>query len=88
MDVLAVALMRLLNRGVDRLDRQLLGEVEGYGDMSCLTVLAQADLESVQKGPPQRTDTMMDHTDRQHSSLDVQLTEQTIQDASEIRSIV
>ena len=33
MVVLTVALMRMLDRGVDRPDRQLLGEVEGYGDM-------------------------------------------------------
>ena len=50
MDVLAVALMRLLNRGVDKLDRQFLGVVEGYGDMSCLTVLARSDLKFVQRG--------------------------------------
>ena len=37
-------------QGVDRLDRRLVGEVEGYGDMSCLTVLARADLKSVQRG--------------------------------------
>ena len=50
-DVLTVVLMRLLDRGVDRLDRQLLGEVDGYGDTSYLTVLARADLKSVQRGP-------------------------------------
>ena len=34
MDVMAVALMLMLDTGLNRPDRQLLGQVEGYGDMS------------------------------------------------------
>ena len=52
MDILAVALMRLRDRGVDRLDRQWLVEVGGYGDMLCFTGRSRADLKSVQRGPP------------------------------------
>ena len=46
------------------------------------TVLVPGDV------PKQCTDTMMDHTGRQVSKMDVQLKEHATQDASGIRSIV